>query len=140
MNLWDSYQERAFGRKDVAPIIDLADGRGNAPWGMASAVAGPQSGYKWAFNYQTYTNTVGTISNKIQAGIEVGPWNRIVYPGSMISKDQPGLISSAVQGYAGVPAGSVGHDFATAGPLPSNVNAVRFAFGMIELGTLSSWR
>ena len=134
MNLWDSYQERAFGRKDVAPIIDLADGRGNAPWGMASAVAGPQSGYKWAFNFQTYTNTVGTISNKVQAGIEVGPWNRIVYPGSMISNDQPGFINSAVQGYAGVPAGSVGHDFATAGPLPSNVNAVRFAFGMIELG------
>jgi uncharacterized repeat protein (TIGR01451 family) len=133
MTLWDSYQERAFGRKDVAPIIDLADGRGNAPWGMASAVAGPQSGYKWAFNYQTYTNTVGTNSNKIQAGIEVGPWNRIVYPGSMISKDQPGLISS-VLGYAGVSAGSVGHDFALAGPLPSNVNAVRFAFGMLELG------
>jgi uncharacterized repeat protein (TIGR01451 family)/fimbrial isopeptide formation D2 family protein len=52
----------------------------------------------------------------------------------MISNDQPGFINSAVQGYAGVPAGSVGHDFATAGPLPSNVNAVRFAFGMIELG------
>ena len=53
MTLWDSYQLRAFGRKDVLPIIDLADGRGNAPWGMASAVAGPHSGYKWAFNYLT---------------------------------------------------------------------------------------
>lgn len=46
MTLWDSYQLRAFGRSDVAPIIDPADGRGNAPWGLANAVAGPQSGYQ----------------------------------------------------------------------------------------------
>ena len=25
MTLWDSYQLRAFGRKDVAPIIDTGD-------------------------------------------------------------------------------------------------------------------
>ena len=28
ITLWDSYQLRAFGRKDIAPIIDTADGRG----------------------------------------------------------------------------------------------------------------
>jgi uncharacterized repeat protein (TIGR01451 family)/fimbrial isopeptide formation D2 family protein len=133
MTLWDSYQLRAFGRKDVLPIIDLADGRGNAPWGMASAVAGPHSGYKWAFNYLTYSNTVGTESDKIQAAIEVGPWNRVSFPGSQIGMDQPGSISSEI-GNVGVDASSIGYNFATSGPLPTNVNAVRFAIGQLELG------
>jgi hypothetical protein len=37
MTLWDSYQLRAYGRKDVAPLIDN-NGRGNAPWGLANVV------------------------------------------------------------------------------------------------------
>ena len=133
MTRWDFDQLQAFGRKDVAPIIDPADGRGNAPWGMASAVAGPQSGYQWAFNFQKYTDTAGTLSQKIQTGIEVGPWNRLRYPGSQISKDQAGS-ASTVLGYAGVPAGTIGYDFTASGPLPTTVNAVRFAIGQLELG------
>ena len=132
MTLWDSFQLRAFGRADVAPIIDPADGRGNAPWGMASAVAGPQSGYRWSFNFNTFTSTVGTTAQKVQAGIETGPWNRIRYAGSQISNDQPGLISTAL-GYAGVDGSSVGYDFGS-GPLPTNTNAIRFAIGQLELG------
>jgi uncharacterized repeat protein (TIGR01451 family) len=133
MTLWDSYQLRAFGRKDVAPIIDAADGRGNAPWGLANAVAGPQSGYQWAFNYAAYDATIGTIPQKVQSGIEIGPWNRIKYPGSQVSRDQAGS-ASKVLGYAGVDASFTGYDFSVSGPLPSTVNAVRFSIGQLELG------
>ncbi len=132
MTLWDSYQLRAFGRKDVAPIIDPADGRGNAPWGMASAVAGPQSGYAWSFNYAAYVSG-GSNSAAIPSAIEVGPWQRIKYPGSMISKDQAGLLSTVI-GYAGVDGSSVGYDLQAAGTLPSTTKAVRFAIGQLELG------
>ena len=133
MNMWDSYQLRGFGRKDVAPIIDTADGRGNAPWGLANAVAGPQSGYAWAFNFNTYSNTPGSVTNKVQASIEVGPWNRIKYPGSQIAADQAGSLST-VLGTAGVDGSNIGYDFSASGPLPTNVNAVRFSIGQLELG------
>ncbi len=132
MTLWDSWQLRAFGRKDVAPIIDYVDGRGNAPWGLANAVAGPQSGYAWDFNYNTFTATVGTTAAKIQAAIGIGPWNRIQYPGSQISQDTPGLISTLI--------GNVGVDASLIGLPPSslssitNITAIRYAIGQLELG------
>ncbi len=141
MTLWDSHQLRAFGRKDIAPIIDTGDGRGNAPWGMASAVAGPQSGYAWSFNFNTFTSTSGTNDQKIRAGIEVGPWKRIHFPGSQVSKDTPGSLNNAL-GYAGVDASTIGHNFSSDGPLPAGppsghaekVNAIRFAIGQLEFG------
>ena len=132
MNLWDSYQLRAFGRKDVAAIIDPLDERGNAPWGMASAVAGPQSGYAWSFD-GNYYDTHSSDSNRIRNSITVGPWNRIKYPGSQISKDQAGLLST-VLGYAGVDGSSIGYDFSSSGGLPTTTTAVRFAIGQLELG------
>ncbi|MEI6674443.1 MAG: SdrD B-like domain-containing protein, partial [Verrucomicrobiota bacterium] len=131
INLWDSYQLRAFGRKDVAPIIDAADGRGNAPWGMACAVAGPQSGYAWAFDYAAYV-AHGNNAAAVKSAIEVGPWNRIKYPGSQVCKDQAGLLSTAL-GYAGIDASNLGYAMA-GGALPGTVNAVRFAIGQLELG------
>jgi fimbrial isopeptide formation D2 family protein/uncharacterized repeat protein (TIGR01451 family) len=141
MTLWDSHQLRAFGRKDVAPIIDTADGRGNAPWGMASAVAGPHSGYAWSFNFNAFNSTSGTNDQKIRAGIEVGPWKRIQFPGSQVSKDTPGSLNNSL-GYAGVDASTLGHNFSSDGPLPAGppsgqieqVNAIRFAIGQLEFG------
>jgi hypothetical protein len=46
-NKWDAGQLMAWGVKggtygQSAPIVDYADDRGNAPWGFASGVAGPQ--------------------------------------------------------------------------------------------------
>jgi hypothetical protein len=49
-NKWDIEQLHAWGMSNpLDPIID-PNGRGNAPWGTASGVAGPQSGYEWAWD------------------------------------------------------------------------------------------
>ncbi|MCH7229043.1 SdrD B-like domain-containing protein, partial [Haloferula sp. A504] len=130
MTLWDSYQLRAYGRKDVSPIIDPEDGRGNAPWGLANAVAGPQSGYAWEFDYETYQSTAGSTADRMRSAIRVGPWQRIKYPGSQISSDQPGLNSDTL-GYAGIDASLMGADPSA---LPEGITAVRFAIGQLELG------
>ncbi len=135
--LWDMQQLIGYGWK-AGPIIDYPDQRGNAPWGLASAVAGPQSGYAWEFNYNTYLNTAGTRLQRVQPAIQIGPWNRIRYPGSQISKDSPGLVSS-VLGYAGIDASSIGYNLTPATGLErlsdgTGINAVRFAIGQLELG------
>ncbi|MCU0796842.1 MAG: DNRLRE domain-containing protein [Akkermansiaceae bacterium] len=129
MSLWDSQQLRAYGRADVAPLLD-SNGRGTAPWGMANVVAGPDSGYAWEFDYDAYQSTAGTTTAKLRAAIKIGPWNRIRYPGSQISSDQPGLISN-VLGQAGVDASLMGIP-STA--IPPDANAIRFAIGQLELG------
>ncbi|MFU8896692.1 MAG: SdrD B-like domain-containing protein, partial [Gammaproteobacteria bacterium] len=129
MTLWDSYQLRAYGRKDVAPLIDN-NGRGNAPWGLANVVPGPDSGYAWEFDFATYESTTGTAAQKMQAAIKIGPWKRVKYPGSQISQDQPGLVSS-VLGQVGIDASLMGRDPTS---IPDNANAIRFAIGQLELG------
>jgi uncharacterized repeat protein (TIGR01451 family) len=136
MSLWDSYQLRAYGRKDVSPLLD-SNGRGNAPWGLANVVAGPQSGYAWEFDYDAYQAAFAAESNpalKKQAGlraaIKIGPWNRVRYPGSQISSDQPGLISN-VLGQAGIDASLMG---IPTDNIPPDANAIRFAIGQLELG------
>lgn len=140
MTLWDSYQLRGFGRKDVIAIIDPVDQRGNAPWGMASAVAGPQSGYPWSFDYNAYTNasptsgrTAAQEAAAVMTGIVQGPWLRIQYPGSQVSSDLAGS-SLATLGYAGVDGSSYGVALSSGSPLPTTTTAVRFAIGMLELG------
>lgn len=127
---WDAEQLLAFGSKSpAAPVIDYGDGRGNAPWGMASAVAGPQSGYAWEFNRAVWLAS----SNMRAAASSLGPWKRVQYPGSQISNDTPGL-KSTVLGYAGVDGSSVGRALSFSNPLPGNTTAVRFSYGMLELG------
>jgi hypothetical protein len=134
---WDAEQLLAYASKSpIIPIIDYGDGRGNAPWGLANVVAGPQSGYAWQFNWTTYKQNGGNANKAVamRAAIDqFGPWNRIRYPGSQISKDQAGLVSSAL-GYAGIDASTIGIELTEASPLPANTNAVRFSYGMLELG------
>ncbi|NBS84377.1 MAG: DUF11 domain-containing protein, partial [Verrucomicrobia bacterium] len=129
-NLYDSDQERAFGLSQN-PILNSGGG-GNTPWGMGSAVAGPQSGYAWDFNYATYTNG-GSTTTSAKAAVGVGPWNRIQYEGSQISKDIAGNTDVSL-GYAGVSAGSFGYALSSNNPLPTNANAVRFSVGQLRLG------
>lgn len=130
VNSWDAEQLLAFGSKSPAgPIVDYGDGRGNAPWGMGSTVAGPQSGYAWNFDRSIWQAT----NNMIAASSSVGPWKRIQYPGSQISDDTPGL-KSTVLGYAGVDGSTVGYELSESNPLPVSTTAVRFSYGMLELG------
>jgi len=129
MTLWDSYQLRAYGDGNNTPLVD-SNGRGNAPWGLGSAVAGPDSGYAWEFDLNAYDNTDGTATVKMQAAIKLGPWQRIRYPGSQIAQDQPGLVSS-VLGTAGIDASLMGI-LPTA--IPPDTTAIRFSFGQLELG------
>ena len=136
---WDAEQLLAFGSvTPAAPIVD-SNGRGNSPWGLASGVAGPESGYAWSFNRGYYLANPGDPS-RMKNSIEVGPWKRIQYPGSQASKDQPGLVSSTI-GYVGVDASNIGVPLSPATPLPPTLNwtdttspkAVRFSYGVLEL-------
>ena len=132
LNQWDAEQLLAYGSKAPAiAILDAADQRGNAPWGLANAVAGPQSGYAWQFNRNVYTT-----SGAIPSVSTMGPWNRIKYPGSLISDDQPGLIST-VLGRAAVDGSQVGFSLSPSTPLTATVaqtdttspKAIRWSIG-----------
>ena len=136
-NKWDAEQEMAWGVKGgtygaSAPIVDYGDGRGNAPWGFAAGTAGPQSGYAWYFDWDQWRTSGKTAADMraAMANTKIGPWNRIKYPGSRISKDQAGLIST-VLGYASVDGSNVGYAVSSGAPLPSNTNAIRWAVGQL---------
>ena len=102
-NTWDAGQLYAWGAKgttytgawrQLAPIVDYGDGRGNAPWGFASGVAGPQSGYTWNFDWDEWARQRQDRRRDMQhamAPTSIGPWNRIKYAGNRVSYDQPGL-------------------------------------------------
>ncbi|MCA1962781.1 MAG: carboxypeptidase regulatory-like domain-containing protein, partial [Prosthecobacter sp.] len=138
---WDAEQLLAFGSSaPISPIVDGVDGRGNTPWGMGSAVAGPQSGYAWHFN-KTYWDANASDPARMRNAVRnTGPWLRIQYPGSMIAKDTPGLRSTAL-GYVGVDASKIGFPLSEANPLPPTTSwtdttspkAVRMAWGNLEL-------
>lgn len=128
---YDAEQLIAYGRKDVDPVVD-PNGRGSTPWGLGNVVAGPESGYAWQFDLNTWLDT----TNMQLAVSGVGPWERIRYPGSQYARDEAGLISSAL-GYAGVNASELGFALGVdpgEAPLPGDANAVRISYGMLELG------
>lgn len=143
-NKWDAEQLMAWGVKkggtfgQSAPIVDYGDGRGNAPWGFASGVAGPQSGYAWQFNWD-YWNTSAKNAAAMQTAMapsEIGPWQRIEYNGDQISFDQPGVLST-VLGYASIDAGDAGIPVADLIPTTDQTTpeggpkAIRWAVGQL---------
>ena len=137
---WDAEQLLAFGSSSpVAALLDSVDMRGNAPWGMASAVAGPECGYAWSFD-KTYWDSNPSDPSRMKHSVTVGPWRRIKYEGSQSSKDTPGLRSTTT-GYAAVDASAIGYDLSPANPLPATTSwtdntspkAVRIAWGNTEL-------
>ena len=157
LNKWDAWQMAAYGIKGTtnpgypsSPIID-SNGRGYAPWGLANAVAGPQSGYAWEFDLEAYKACTGGSTAPNAACIKtatstMGPWQRIQYPGSQISDDPPGA-NPAVQPYTrGANGSTIGHDFdlnddgtpdnplaLTTGQSNGTPNAVRWAFGQLTI-------
>ena len=128
-NLWDANQVNAFGAGGAlnsvpvntaptssATVINSA-GQGVPPLGAGTAVAGPQTGY-------TKDNT-GNI----------GPWQRVQYPGSQIADVSDGAATAA--GPLDTPtvlnASALGASLSDAAPLPATTNAVRWSFGWAAL-------
>lgn len=130
-NLWDADQTNAFGTGGQGDITGMAapkssapylggGGRGPTPYLAGSGVAGPQTGY-----------SLDNTGN-------VGPWQRIAYPGSRIGDPSTGPALAAEissTGIGGMPT-SIGRSLSTANPLPSNTNAVRWAVGKLQVGQL----
>jgi uncharacterized repeat protein (TIGR01451 family) len=131
-NLWDAAMTNAFGTKNLPgtnprsnqPVLN-ADGNGAAPFGAASPVAGPLTGYPL-----DYTGGVG-------------PWQRIAYSGSRIGTTDAGP-ATAASATLNAPAAdalaikgsptSLGHALSPANPLPAGTNAVRWAIGGLVVG------
>ena len=138
---WDAEQLIAFGiTSPIKPLVDAADGRGNTPWGMGSGVAGPESGYAWAFD-KTYWDANPANPSRMKNSVSsMGPWKRIRYPGSLVAKDTPGLHSTAL-GFAAIDASNIGFDLSPANPLPTTTSwadstspkAVRVSWGSLVL-------
>ncbi len=132
-NLWDADQTNAFGStaaavaglaspKSSQPALTLTDiGRGSVPYNTGSAVAGPQTGYQ--------------LDNTAQ----VGPWQRIYYPGSRMGDNTTGpatadgICVTCVSGFYT----SVGWNLSPSNPLPSGTTAVRWAVGKLVVGQMS---
>jgi uncharacterized repeat protein (TIGR01451 family) len=139
-NFWDAAQLMAFGMKHpAAPLMD-PNGRGNAPWGLASPVAGPESGYAWCFDLD-YWRSHPNHPQRMRKSIRLGPWQRIRYPGSTVAKDQPGL-TSLTKGLALQDASDLGIEVHATAPLPPTLSwtdstspkAIRIAYGELMLG------
>ena len=150
-NKWDAGQLFAWGAKattctlaqgcTAAPIVDSGDGRGNAPWGFASGVAGPESGYKWYFdwNYWRDNGRNDAAMREAMAPSKVGPWQRIQYDGSRVSYDQAGS-ASTVLGQASLDASKLGVPVSPLNPLTETTSqttsqggpkAIRYAVGQL---------
>lgn len=146
-NKWDAGQMFAWGVKGTTctlpgckatPIVDYGDGRGNTPWGFGSGVAGPESGYAWAFDWNEYIAQGASGASAMQAAMapgRVGPWKRIKYPGSRVSLDQAGSISSVI-GIASKDASNLGVAANTLPPTEDQFDAtspktVRFSVGQL---------
>ncbi len=154
LNLWDVWQMAGFGiagttdtaNLPAAPRVD-SNGRGNTIWGNASAVAGPQSGYAWDFSLADYKTCAGSATAApttacIDAATnQIGPWQRIRYPGSQIARDVPGDITAGTFA-GGLDASNVGYALSPSTPLPATTgqangtpNAIRFAYGQLTLNS-----
>ncbi|MBI5888143.1 MAG: DUF11 domain-containing protein [Deltaproteobacteria bacterium] len=129
-NLWDADQTNGFGSNAgsvgglVAPKslqTALATGRGPTPYNAGSAVAGPQTGYQ--------------LDNTAQ----VGPWQRIYYPGSRMGDNTlgPATATGSCTTCVGGNSTSVGWNLSSSNPLPAGANAVRWAVGKLVVGSVS---
>ncbi|HIN86830.1 MAG TPA: hypothetical protein EYN06_10140, partial [Myxococcales bacterium] len=141
-NLWDADQTNAFGSEQskidqigglFSPVssvkaIDTVKGagKGTTPFNAGSPVAGPLSGYQ--------------LDNTGQ----IGPWQRIAYPGSRIGNLNDGPATSKTASTVGPDSlTSIRGDFTAAGyelslssPLPANTTAVRWAVGELIVGEI----
>ncbi|MDH2918720.1 MAG: hypothetical protein PXX73_05970 [Sideroxydans sp.] len=124
-NFWDAAMTNAFGTVPATALAILppsagnpaivTSGKGAAPYNAASPVAGPDSGYQLDYTGQ------------------VGPWQRVYYPGSMVGSNAPGpALAIGTPTVTAMPT-SAGASF----PLPANTNALRWSAGRLTVGQLS---
>ncbi len=113
-----------------SPIVDgpisaaMRRGVSRTPWLVRKA----------AMRGSSIAISTATIRRDAAASSYVGPWNRIKYPGSQVSYDQPGL-NSTVLGFAATDGSQVGFTLSPSTPLTATVaqtdttspNAIRWA-------------
>lgn len=146
---WDAMQVIGYGSDNVGddvinmPVNALGgtayidpSGNGSTAWGLANAVAGPESGYAWEFDLDKYDGS-GSNSNVKTSVSDVGPWQRIQYPGATISDDRMDPGNEYATSWT--TAGSLGRNL-TLNPLPATLDrtdstspkAIRFSVGGIQ--------
>jgi hypothetical protein len=131
-NQWDWDQVRAYGVQNVGGDDNLAasknSGTGNTPHLYGSPVAGPGTHYP-------YEATL-SASGQIEFNNVPGPWQRIVYPGSLIGFGDP-VPATDVVGRMTLPAdGAPSLDVTPASPV-AGATAVRYAMGEARTGRTS---
>ncbi|HEY3351654.1 MAG TPA: vWA domain-containing protein, partial [Polyangia bacterium] len=122
-NLWDFYQVHAFGDGGT---YDVCGGKGATPFLYGSPVAGSMTHYPYQATW---------VANDIRFNADPGPWNRILYPDSLIGTGtSPGAggLTRTVQ-YVDLANASL-WDVTPAHPLPAGTNAVRIASGETRAG------
>jgi von Willebrand factor type A domain/Putative metal-binding motif len=125
-NAWDLTQAMAFGTSGSLNAAEN-NGTGNAPFGYASPVAGPQTYYQ--YEASRISNTV------IQFNDVVGPWQRVQYPGSQIGSGNAATGNGTLNRVNIATTGNNGGvDVTPANPLPVDTRAVRFASGELRVG------
>ena len=145
LNEWDAWQMAAYGLSSTnnssypANAIIDSNERGYTPWGMANMVPGPQSGYAWEFDKDVWDGNSAVTPQKNRADLawQVGPWNRIKYPGSQFATDPPGHRGATIHAVGG-DASNLGASMplpATTGQANSTPNAVRWAVGQLTYNT-----
>ena len=122
-NVWDHVQVQAFG----ASSSPDSSGDGNHPYLYGSPVAGPQTFYRFE---ATDNGGFGVEFND-----NVGPWQRIRYPGSMIGFGDPDMGASDIMTRKSRPVvdGEIGFDVTPATPI-AGASALRYAVGESRTG------
>ncbi|HJL06331.1 MAG TPA: MopE-related protein [Polyangiaceae bacterium LLY-WYZ-15_(1-7)] len=124
-NLWDWIQVRSFGISNPDGNVSGNNGTGNTPFDYGSPVAGPLTHY----SLEVVEPSAGTL----YFDDDVGPWQRIQYPGSLIGSGT-GIAPTDDITRVTVDASTLGFDVTPASPLPAGTNAVRFALGETRVG------
>lgn len=149
-NEWDRVQAVAYGANG-----GITGGTGNTPFGFGSAVAGPETHYKYEkvllpkcsdgmdndadgkMDYPNDPECKSTLDDDETANSDapIGPWHRIRTMGAEIGTGVATNCQSCAGGYVrmGVPT-DAGWDLSLDNPLPPDTNAVRFAVGELIVG------
>jgi len=131
-NRWDWLQVMAFGSGGAIGAPPGGDinraGSGNTPFGYGSAVAGPETFYRF--------EATEVMPGVIRPTGAVGPWQRVRTPGAETGRGVAATTAGTTEAgviRVGVPT-NLGWDLSTSNPLPRATNAVRFAVGELVVG------